>query len=465
MMPDVTLSIAVGRAGSGDRLPLGDAIDRASEPIRNQALDAAPVVLVDDTLAGLLETRFELERSPGRVALVAEKMGVEPQRTLLGKPTVCLGRDRLLADLQQLVQECFAECVARAVLIPAPAGMGKSRLVHELLARLQHGPEPLEVWIARGDPMRAGSPFGMLGQVVRGVTEAHEGEPIDVRRARIKTRVARHVAEQDAPRIAEFLGELAGSPFQEEESVRLRAARADASVMRDQLEDAWTGWLGAESSAKPILLVLEDVHWGDLPSLRLVDVALRTMRHRSWLVLALGRPEVHQTFPRLWADRRVHEIHLEELSPRASEELIRAALGEAVSAEVVARLVEQSAGVPLYLEELVRAEAAGRGSQVPETVLGMLQARLERLDLETRRVLRAASVFGGSFPCGGVATLCGPDARVREVLAALRRVVGRNRIRLPTCARTRRRLRFAHGGGSRARAPARRALARRQGRA
>jgi hypothetical protein len=259
----------------------------------------------------------------------------------------------------------------------------------------------------------------MLGQVVRSATEAHEGEPIDVRRARIRTRVARHFAEPQRTRVAEFLGELAGSPFPDEGSVRLRAARADASVMRDQLEDAWTGWLGAESATKPVLLVLEDVHWGDLPSLRLIDVALRTMRNRSWLVLALGRPDVYETFPRLWADRRVHEIRLDDLPPRACEGLVRAALGDAASAEVVSRLVEQSAGVPLYLEELVRAEASGRGSQVPETVLGMLQARLERLDVETRRVLRAASVFGGSFPRSGVAALCGVGSHVREVLAAL----------------------------------------------
>jgi predicted ATPase len=107
--------------------------------------------------------------------------------------------------------------------------------------------------------------------------------------------------------------------------------------MRDQLEDAWTGWLGAESAAKPILLVLEDVHWGDLPSLRLIDVALRTMRNRSWLVLALGRPDVHETFPRLWADRRVHEIRLDDLSPRACEALVRAAEETAAVRPVMAR--------------------------------------------------------------------------------------------------------------------------------
>jgi tetratricopeptide (TPR) repeat protein len=259
----------------------------------------------------------------------------------------------------------------------------------------------------------------MLGQIVRAATETQEDEPIEVRRARVRKRVARHAAPPDQLRVAEFLGELAGSPFPDDDSVRLRAARADASLMRDQLEHAWTTWLGAESGAKPVLLVLEDVHWGDLPSLRLIDVALRTMRNRPWLVLALGRPDVHEAFPRLWVDRRVHEIRLEELSPRACEALVRAALGEAAGAEVVTRLVEQSAGVPFYLEELVRAEASGRGSQVPETVLGMLQARLERLDLDTRRVLRAASVFGGSFQRGGVAALCGGDDRVREVLAAL----------------------------------------------
>ncbi|MFO0759034.1 MAG: hypothetical protein U0359_21255 [Byssovorax sp.] len=64
---------------------------------------------------------------------------------------------------------------------------------------------------------------------------------------------------------------------------------------------AWEDFLAAEPAAHP-LLIAEDLHWGDLPTIRFFDGALRVHEDAPLMVLALARPEVHERFPRLWAD-------------------------------------------------------------------------------------------------------------------------------------------------------------------
>ena len=86
---------------------------------------------------------------------------------------------------------------------------------------------------------------------------------------------------------------------------------------------------------------------------------------------------------------------------------MRQVLGADVGDDTVERLVSRADGHAFYLEELIRAVAAGKGAEPPETVLAMVQARLERLNPEARRVLRAASVFGETFWRGGVEALLG----------------------------------------------------------
>src|SRR6185369_12902196 len=112
-----------------------------------------------------------------------------------------------------------------------------------------------------------------------------------------------------------------------------------------------------------------------------------------------------------WADRGVQELRLDELTKRGSEKLVRQVLGNRADDALVARLVEQAGGNAFYLEELIRAVAEGKGDAMPETVLAVVQGRLERLEVDARRVLRAASVFGQVFWRGGVAALLGGEER------------------------------------------------------
>jgi eukaryotic-like serine/threonine-protein kinase len=405
--------------GSGDvtgRTLPGDAIDRAAKMIFTRANpsrgappeDAAPIA-IDEVTAGLLDARFEVRETETAVELHGERDLAEGARTLLGKPTACVGRDREIGSLAAMFRECAEDPRAQAVLATGPAGIGKSRVAYELMRVVRQDHEAVTIWMGRGDSLRAGSAFGLLIQAVRGACEIREGDPIEARRERLLSRVARHVPKAEVQRVAEFLGEMIGTKLPDENSVALRAARKDAQIMGDQIRLAWEDFLGAECSAQPVLLVLEDLHWGDLSTVRLVDGALRKLKERPWMVLALARPEVRQTFPRLWADRSLQEIRLQQLSRKASERLVRQVLGGDVDPEVMNRLVTRADGNAFYLEELIRATAEREGEALPETVVAMVQSRLGALDGESRRVLRAASVFGEVSWPGGVASLLGGE--------------------------------------------------------
>src|SRR5262249_53679291 len=103
-----------------------------------------------------------------------------------------------------------------------------------------------------------------------------------------------------------------------------------------------------------------------------------------------------------------------ELSRKASERLIRQALGDSVRRGTLDLLVTRAEGNAFYLEELIRAVAEGRGDALPETVVAMVQARLEGFDADARRVPRAASVFGSVCWQGGVEALLGSAVRATQ---------------------------------------------------
>jgi tetratricopeptide (TPR) repeat protein len=209
-------------------------------------------------------------------------------------------------------------------------------------------------------------------------------------------------------------------------SAQLLAARQDAQLMSEQMRSAWLDFLQAETSAHPVLLVLEDLHWSDFGTVRFVDAALRERSKQPWMMIALARPDVFDVFPKLWADRpNVQELRLKELGRKAGERLVRQVLGDVVGSDTVERLVHQADGNVFYLEELIRAVAEGkdRHAPLPGTVLAMVETRLGRLPFEARRVLRAASVFGEVCWEGGVVVLLGGAMEATAVGEWLARLV------------------------------------------
>jgi eukaryotic-like serine/threonine-protein kinase len=220
---------------------------------------------------------------------------------------------------------------------------------------------------------------------------------------KLRARVARHVGEDKIARLVEFLGELAAVP-EANESARLAAARRDPALMADQTCAAWEEFLLAECRQHPLIIVLEDVHWGDLPSLDHIDRAMSHLNSEPLMVIALGRPEMRKVFPHLWKEHGVDHLELGQLPRKVCQRLVEHALGQEVSADTSTRLVTLSAGNAFYLEELIRAVAEGQ-TVLPESVLAMAQVRYEGLEPQARQILRAAAIFGEVFWQGAVFNL------------------------------------------------------------
>ncbi|KFE68133.1 hypothetical protein DB31_7370 [Hyalangium minutum] len=396
--PEVPIALATGRGATRKDSALGEALERAAQRIAlHDAHGPGPFpVAIDSTTAALLDPRFEWREGTQGPELWGERDQPGTARTLLGKPTPYVGRDIELRMFEQAFDTCVEEPSAQVFLVTAPAGMGKSRLAREFINFIRGRAPEAAIWQGRADSSRAGSSLHLLGHALRGALGLHGSTSLEVQREKLRARFGGPQAPPDTLRLCEFLGELVGVPFLEPSSPQLAAARQDPQLMAEQLQRTFEEFLLAECATRPVVLIFDDLHWGDAASLRFVDQALQQARLRPVFVLGLARPEVHSRFPRLWSRHSPQEIRLRSLSARASQRLVRSVLGEALTEPELERLVARSEGNAFYLEELIRAVAEGQ-SALPDTVVGMVQSRLAALEPDARRVLRAASVYGEVF--------------------------------------------------------------------
>jgi serine/threonine protein kinase len=401
--PALTMVLATGRAEGPRQMPLEQVVTQAA-----RALDRAGPgkIHLDALAASLLDPRFHVIREPDGTYLESERQH-EATRTLLGKPTRWVGRQRELASLLATFDECVSDEVSHAVLVTAPPGMGKSRLRYEFEQALRRRGDDFEMLRGQGDAVSAGSPFVMIAPAIRRLAGILEGEPLEERRRKLQSRLAETVPLADLERVVLFIGELTGVPFPDDLSPSLRVARKDPLLLGRLMQAAWIDWLRAECSHRPLLLLLEDLHWGDLPSMQFVGGALEKLGEHRFMVLALARPEVHTVFPKLWPQSEVYEMPLHALSRKASLSLIRDVLGARVPEDVASAVVERAGGNAFYLEELIRAVAEDGANHLPDTILGMVQSRLDALGPEAKQILRAGSIFGEVFWQGGVEALFG----------------------------------------------------------
>jgi eukaryotic-like serine/threonine-protein kinase len=370
-LPGAAMAIATGRAALLAKLPVGPLIDQAGALLENEK---GGVVRIDEVTARLLPARFQIEGSPER-RLVGESESDDRPRQIGGRVGPFVGRDRELSTLVALFRESAEEGVPRAALVLAGAGAGKTRLRQEFLASLEGeaeeaGVQPI-VLRASGELVRSTARYQLLGGVLA--------------RAGIDT---------------------------------------DWAVTAQQVQDAWVEWLRARCAEGPVLLVLEEMQWADLACVQLVDTALRLLKDQSLFVLAIGRPEVEDQFPGLWNERAVERLRLPPLGRKSGQTLVKHFI-PGVTPETEAFVLDRWDGNPFFLEELVEAVLSGKPI-VPETVLGVVEARFEELEPEIRRVARAASVFGDeSFSPEGVVALVGEKSR-RELNECLELLVGRD---------------------------------------
>ncbi len=421
--PTGAVAVATGRSQFPQRVPTGEALDKAARLLALAGQSADCPLLLDELTGQLVSSRFEVQqREAGVFTLAGHRDEVDGSQLLLGLPTPCVGREPELALLEETLRTCVEHRLARAVIVMAPSGCGKSRLRKEFSRRVRAKTPELTILLSRGDQMSTGLPFGLIGQTLQRVFLFHSRDPLADKQDKILRHLRERLPGADVQRLAEMLGEICGAPFAVAQSAPLRTARNDPRVLMEQVSRAWLDLLAAECRHRPVLLLIEDAHWADPLSAALLGAGLRELAEQPMLIIAFGRPEIESAFPQLWREYEPQRMRLGTLSRRACERLVRHILGAQASAEVAARIVEQSGGNALCLEELIRAAAEPKRTDSPPTVLLMLQGRLLRLQQEQRRVLRGASVFGEVFWRGGVEAMLGPDhpaAALDSILAEL----------------------------------------------
>lgn len=426
--PGAVISLATGYGSVSGRTAVGEVVEQAARALHRSTpatgRTAQTGILIDPLSQRLLEGRFAQTPRPGGGVGLREEREMDSSRPLLGKPTPCVGREAELGTIEMQFRTCVEESEARVVVVLAPPGVGKSRLRHEFVRRLYGRSEPPMILQGWGDLSSAGSPYSIIGGAIRRLSQGSQGVDEAALSSDLQARLAAHLAASDERRIVTFLTELAGVRQPHEQGSMLAAARQDPRVMRDCVRQAFVDWLRAECVAAPVVLIFDDLQWGDALSIWLIDEALRELRDSPFFALALGRPELPELFPRLWQAHRPQEVPLKALGKKAAERLIHHVLGKQTPAAVVARIIEQSAGNALFIEELVRQiTAGGVEDDGADTILAMLQARIGRLEMGARRVLLAASVFGETFWEAGVAQVLGSTVtsdELQRLLAMLR---------------------------------------------
>lgn len=410
-LPEVRIAVGTGLAEPTGAIPVGPAIDRAAALIDRSVPDHW--ITVDEATAGLLDDSFEIAKGEhehaGGIFLVGRARSRKSGRPA-PRNTPFVGREKEVAIVQAVLAECFDEAVPRAVVITGALGAGKSRLRRECLERALASSEPPRAVIARADVVGAGAALYLVRQIVERIAGIREGETSE-KKARI---LAAFLDADERRGSREFLSELIGCALLEAPSAELRAARDEPRVLAEALKRSFAEFLRYEAKSGPLIVVLEDLHWGDEASIDFIAEAMRDAQELPLLVMGLARSEVWNALPRLREMLTPQEVALVGLTPRAARKLAEAVVGPTTTPDLVAQIVQRSDGNPFFIEELARSSTEGR-LDTSETVLAIVQSRLQRLEPEARRFLRAASVFGRNFLREGPPALLGESTRSSEI--------------------------------------------------
>ncbi len=432
--PNAKIALATGHGETSGRRSLTKTIQSAAELLRTAETtdNTAGGIRVDQTTTRLLDGRFDIRSRPGDSSIGAgDLFDAQPPAdlTVASLHRNTYGREPELRILHDLFHRCLGDKRAGAMLITGEPGMGKTHLCAEALARLQGTHPNLRIWHARGEALSKGSAFRLVHQLLWQAVGIGADDPLATRREKLVRTAARVLPGPAALRVAEFLGELCDTPFLASSGrIQLRAARGNAVLLGDQMRQAWEDFLAAVSRESPIVLVLDDLHWGDLPTIRLMEGALRRVGIGQWILLGIARPEIRETFPELWKEHGCQSLELGRLDEAACWEL----LGNTAHERDLKRMIRLSGGNAFYLEELARTFQATRHEEIPETILALAQARLRTLDAQPRRLLRAGSIFGRTFTEAGLQRLLGPQDPPEAIASPLQELVDREFLSIDT---------------------------------
>jgi class 3 adenylate cyclase len=408
------------RPAQGEALVAGDVVNTAA---RLQA--AAPLngVLVGEqtyraTVDAIEYRPAEPITAKGKSEPVAvwEAVGVRARVGAGARPasaTPLVGRGRELELLSSTLARVREERSPQLVTLVGVPGIGKSRLVAELARVVEQDDEIVGWREGRSLPYGEGVTFWALAEIVKaqaGILESDSGEQAQQKLRRTAERLATESSE--AQWLERHLRPLAG-------------LSEESSAGADEVFAAWRRFLEALADERPLVLVFEDLHWADDTLLDFVDHLVDRVAAVPLLVLATARPELLQRRPG-WGGGKPNAatISLPPLTDTETARLLQALLEQpVVEAGLQDALLAGSGGNPLYAEQYARVlHERGDLSELPDTVQGIIAARLDALSEDEKLLLQDAAVVGKIFWLGAVEAVGGvPRWQAEELLHLLER--------------------------------------------
>ncbi len=316
-----------------------------------------------------------------------------------------VGREAELTLIRSLVERAVEHARPHLITVIGEPGIGKSRLLEEAVVELQRADDPPAVWVGRCLPYGEAGPYAPLRDVLlRAATVRPDDEP-----------------DEAIARVTGFLHALVpdATPEWIDELLRTVSNRRRAARERDELErdtpsghDAWRQLLLAMAGRQPTLVVIEDAHWAEPALLELVSSVIRSDARVPLVVLCIARDDLLVRDPGWGSGMRDETtVTLSALGPDQMRRLATALGGEHDGEVALA------GGNPFFLEEILAMTDEG-GDRVPETVQGVIAARIDLLPPETKRVLQQASVIGRRFTHAQLAALA-PEPDLGRTLRRL----------------------------------------------
>ena len=432
---------ASGAAEGRDFLITGDAVNVAA---RLQQIAAPGSIIVGPRTyrgsTGAIEYRALAPvalRGKPRPVRVWEALSATGGSALLPRPrgvsglyAPMVGRDVELDLLRSIYARVNNERRPHLVTILGAPGVGKTRLMREFLeavtttAETEDAPAPI-LLEGRCPPYGEGVTYWPLAEMLRSHCQFSALQPRDEARAQllacVRDTLTRAGRADDPEQVAAYLGHTIGIETPER---RRRLLPADAQHYQEGVLRSWRIFFEALATERPLLVVVDDIHWADETLLNLLEDVAARASGVPLLIFCPARPELIEKRPDWGGGKRNYAIiALEALSARDSQRLIRELLpDDGVPDSLRWAIIGKAEGNPFYVEEIVRmlvdrgilvegetsehrwriAPEAENSDEVrelaiPDTVQGVLAARLDLLTEDERDLLQHAAVIGRYF--------------------------------------------------------------------
>jgi class 3 adenylate cyclase/tetratricopeptide (TPR) repeat protein len=404
-----TGEVLVGALRAGGAITaMGDVVNTASrlqtsakpgEVIVGGPTYAATNGVIAYEARGMLAARGREERVEAWSAVEALlPPGYRPRR----RTVPLVGRDTELALLRNAIDSSITNSRSLLVLIVGDAGLGKTRLAAELAdwAVVEHDAIALE---GRCVPYGEANVWWPVAEALRQACFVEPTATVDEARSRVLDRVAQayHRPHDDAEvvRVTNGLLHLLGYEGM------LRTS--DQSSAREEAAQAVVSFVEASSGNQPSVIQLSDLHWADPAVVELIDTMFERLARRPWVLVATARQTIRERWNPRPGRHNAIVVNLDPLETPAASELLESLVGWELPTEVRDALLDRSGGNPFFLEELValigeREAAEGFEGEVaspelhalPDTLRGLVAARLDGLSPDERTVLTDAAVLG-----------------------------------------------------------------------